>query len=214
LTLRGEALSRSPSIAETILALESRAKPDDIPRDIAAGTWFSLEARASLDSGDDEGSYRSAAAAVLGDPLNPDYHTALGYAAVKQEDKKLISAMSAVLLALAPGSTNTWVVTGVAAAMEDLPPLAAGSFAQAIERSKSRGTTLKVLKEMGGKARDPRISSAIEAALDEANMGGLAATGVADQTLLPRPQVSPAANASESKLETAPRETLIKSSES
>jgi hypothetical protein len=167
--LRGEALSRSPSIADTILAMESHAKPDDIPRDIAAGTWFSLAARASLDSGDDEGSFRSAAAAVFADPLNPDYHMALGYAAVKQEDKKLISAMSAVLLALAPGSTNTWVITGVAAAMEDLPPLAAGSFAQAIERSKSRSTTLKVLKDMATKARDARVSAAIEAALDEAN---------------------------------------------
>jgi hypothetical protein len=169
-----QASARPRNISDAIRQLEAEPKPTDIAIDPPAGLWFSLEARAMLDAGSTVESTRSALAAVFADPLNADYYTALGYAAIKSGDKEIVSAAAQVLLTLAPGSTNSWVIVGVAAALED-NPFATDALAVAIERSRSKPTTLKVLKEIASQTLDTRIRSAIDAALEEVNTSESAA---------------------------------------
>lgn len=161
LLLRQQVADRSEAASVTVQRIESEFKPADIPADGAASNWYALEARALMDQGDDAGAAKSAQAAVFADPLNADTHTALGYVALKRHDYELVRAVSAVLLALAPSSTNTWVMVGTNAAVADQPMLASAAFARAMDLSKSKGTTVRVLRDLADKSQDVRVASAI-----------------------------------------------------
>lgn len=165
LLLRQQVADRSDAASVTVQRIEFESKPGDIPVDGAASTWYSLETRALMDQGDDAGAAQSAQAAVFADPLSADAHTALGYIAMKRHDYELVRVISVILLALAPNSTNTWVMVGTNAAVTDQPTLASEAFARAMDLSKSKGTTVRVLKDIADKSQDVRVASAIDETL-------------------------------------------------
>ena len=108
-------------------------------------------------------------AAIYADPLKVDYHTALGFSAIALGQRELLEVQAAILPALAPGATNTWIVVGINAALTGKTDLAQGALLAALDRSRNRATTVRVLRGMAARSEDGAVVAAVNAALDAGN---------------------------------------------
>jgi len=156
--------SRQDGAATTISEIEGYERPA-IEADSAAGLWFSLAARAAADAGDHVAAIRLTTAAIYADPLKVDYHTALGFSAIALGQRELLQVTAAILPALAPGATNTWIVVGINAALTGRTDLAHGALLAALDRSRSRATTVRVLRGMATRSEDAAVVAAVNGAL-------------------------------------------------
>lgn len=159
---------RQDGTATTISEIEGSERPV-IEADSAAGLWFSLAARAAADAGDHVEAIRLTTAAIYADPLKVDYHTALGFSAIALGQRELLQVTAAILPALAPGATNTWIVVGINAALIGNTDLANGALLAALDRSRNRATTVRVLRGMAARSEDDAVVAAVNAALSSAN---------------------------------------------
>jgi hypothetical protein len=151
-------------LATTIKEIEGYDRPEgDI--DSAAGLWFSLAARASADAGDHVEAIRLATAAIYANPLKVDYHTALGFSAITLGRRDLLEVTAAILPALAPGATNTWIVVGINAALSGRTELAHGALLMSLSRSRNRATTVRALRGMAARSNDAGVVAAVDRAL-------------------------------------------------
>lgn len=156
--------SQQDGVATTISEIEGYERPA-VEVDSAAGLWFSLAARAAADSGDHVEAIRLTTAAIYADPLKVDYHTALGFSAIAVGQRDLLKVTAAILPSLAPGVTNTWIVVGINAALDGKTDLARGALLAALERSRNRATTVRVLRGMAARSEDPAVVAAVYGAL-------------------------------------------------
>lgn len=159
---------RQDGVATTISEIEGYERPA-IEADSAAGLWFSLAARAAADAGDHVEAIRLTTAAIYADPLKVDYHTALGFSAIALGQRELLQVTAAILPSLAPGATNTWIVVGINAALIGNTDLANGALLAALDRSRNRATTVRVLRGMAARSEDDAVVAAVNAALSAAN---------------------------------------------
>jgi len=159
---------RHDGVATTISEIEGYERPA-IDADSPAGLWFSLAARAAADAGDHVEAIRLTTAAIYADPLKVDYHTALGFSAIALGQRDLLQVTAAILPALAPGATNTWIVVGINAALSGKGDLAHGALLAALDRSRNRATTVRVLRGMAARSEDDAVVAAVNAALAAAN---------------------------------------------
>jgi len=164
--------AQDKEMATTIGEIESFQRPP-IDVDESGGIWFSLAARAAAGAGEHAEALPLATAAIFADPLKTDYHTALGFSAIATNERALIGFMAVTLPVLAPGSTNTWVVVGIHAALTGKSELAHGALLAAIERSRNRATTIKVLRGMASRAEGNAVVDAVARALISAKEAGL-----------------------------------------
>jgi len=155
---------RQDGLAETIGEIEGYPRPA-FDADSAAGLWFSLAARAAADAGDHVEAIRLTTAAIYADPLKVDFHTALGFSAIALGQRDLLEFKAATLLALAPGATNTWIVVGINAALSGKTELAHGALLAALDRSRNRATTVRVLRGMAARSEDAAVVAAVNRAL-------------------------------------------------
>lgn len=155
---------RQDGLATTIGEIEGHERPA-IETDSAAGLWFSLAARAAADAGNHDEAIRLTTAAIYADPLKPDYHTALGFSAIALGQRELLEFTAAILPALAPGATNTWIVVGINAALNGKTDLARGALLAALDRSRNRITTVRVLRSMAARSEDAAVVDAVNGAL-------------------------------------------------
>lgn len=171
---------RQDGAATTISEIEGYERPA-IEADSAAGLWFSLAARAAADAGDHVEAIRLTTAAIYADPLKVEYHTALGFSAIALGQRELLQVTAAILPALAPGATNTWVVVGINAALTGKTDLAHGALLAALDRSRNRATTVRVLRGMAARSEDAAVIEAVNGVLevrkDSAPTVGGAASG-------------------------------------
>ncbi|MBX7132675.1 MAG: SH3 domain-containing protein [Fimbriimonadaceae bacterium] len=156
------------SLAMTVGEIENHERPG-VETDSAAGLWFSLAARAAADSGDHVEAIRLVTAAIYADPLKVDYHTALGFSAIALGQRELLEVQAAILPALAPGATNTWIIVGINAALTGKTDLAQGALLAALDRSRNPATTVRVLRGMAARSEDGAVVAAVNAALDAGN---------------------------------------------
>ena len=147
-------------MAATISEIEGYERPA-IESDIAAGLWFSLAARAAADAGDHIDSIRLTTAAIYADPLKADYHTAMGMSAIALGQREVLKVTAAILPALAPGATNTWIVVGINAALNGKADLANGALLAALDRSRNRATTVRVLRGLAMRSEDAAVLAAV-----------------------------------------------------
>jgi uncharacterized protein YgiM (DUF1202 family) len=159
---------RQDGAATTISEIERYERPV-IETDSAAGLWFSLAARAAANAGDHVEAMRLTTAAIYADPLKVDYHTALGFSAIALGQRELLRVTAAILPSLAPGATNTWIVVGVNAALTGKADLAHGALLAALDRSRNRDTTVRVLRRMAARSEDDAVVAAVNSALAAAN---------------------------------------------
>jgi hypothetical protein len=159
---------RQDGAATTISEIEGFERPA-VDADTAAGRWFSLAARAAADAGDHVEAIRLTTAAIYADPLKVDYHTALGFSAIASGQRELLQVTAAILPSLAPGATNTWIVVGVNGALTGETDLAHGALLTALDRSRNRATTVRVLRGMAARSQDDAVVAAVNAALAAAN---------------------------------------------
>jgi hypothetical protein len=159
---------RQDGAATTISEIEGFERPA-VDADTAAGLWFSLAARAAADAGDHVEAIRLTTAAIYADPLKVDYHTALGFSAIASGQRELLQVTAAILPSLAPGATNTWIVVGVNGALTGETDLAHGALLTALDRSRNRATTVRVLRGMAARSQDDAVVAAVNAALAAAN---------------------------------------------
>lgn len=155
---------RQDGAATTISEIEGYERPN-IEVDSAAGLWFSLAARAAADAGDHVEAIGLTTAAIYADPLKVDYHTALGFSAIALGQRELLQVTAAILPALAPGATNTWIVVGINAALTGKTDLAHGALLAALDRSRNRATTVRVLRGMAARSADAAVVAAVNDAL-------------------------------------------------
>lgn len=73
---------------------------------------------------------------------------------------------AAILPSLAPGATNTWIVVGINAALNGETDLARGALLAALERSRNRATTVRVLRGMAARFEDPTVVVTVNGVLD------------------------------------------------
>lgn len=155
---------RHDGVATTISEIEGYERPA-IDADSPAGLWFSLAARAAADAGDHVEAIRLTTAAIYADPLKVDYHTALGFSAIALGQRDLLQVTAAILPALAPGATNTWIVVGIDAALSGKSDLAHGALLAALDRSRNRATTVRVLRGMAARSEDAAVVAAVNGVL-------------------------------------------------
>lgn len=155
---------RQDGAAATISEIEGYERPA-IETDSAAGLWFSLAARAAADAGDHMDAIRLTTAAIYADPLKADYHTAMGMSAIALGQREVLQVTAAILPALAPGATNTWIVVGINAALNGKADLANGALLTALDRSRNRATTVRVLRGMATRSEDAAVLAAVNGAL-------------------------------------------------
>ena len=155
---------RQDGVATTMSAIEGYERPA-IEADSAAGLWFSLAARAAADAGDHVEAIRLTTAAIYADPLKVDYHTALGFSAIALGQRELLQVTAAILPSLAPGATNTWIVVGINAALSGKTDLAHGALLAALDRSRNRATTVRVLRGMAARSEDAAVLAAVNGVL-------------------------------------------------
>lgn len=156
---------RHDGVATTISEIEGYERPA-IEADSPAGLWFSLAARAAADAGDHVEAIRLTTAAIYADPLKVDYHTALGFSAIALGQRDLLQVTATILPALAPGATNTWIVVGINAALAGKSDLARGALLAALDRSRNRATTVRVLRGMAARSEDPAVIAVVNGVLD------------------------------------------------
>lgn len=156
---------RQDGVSTTISEIEGYERPA-IEADSAGGLWFSLAARAAADAGDHVEAIRLTTAAIYADPLKVDYHTAMGFSAIALGQRQPLQVTSTILPALAPGATNTWIVVGIDAALHGKTDLAHGALLAAIDRSRNRATTVRVLRGMAARSEDAAVIAAVNGALD------------------------------------------------
>lgn len=68
-----------------------------------------------------------------------------------------------------PGATNTWIVVGINAALTGKTDLAHGALLAALDRSRNRATTVRVLRGLAARSEDDAVVAAVNAALAAAN---------------------------------------------
>lgn len=151
-------------IAAMVAEIEGYDRPA-FEADDSAGLWFSLGARAAADAGDHVDAIRLVIAAIYADPLKVEYHTALGFSAIALGQEDRLEAAAAILPALAPGATNTWIVVGVNAALHGKTELAHGAFLASLDRSRNRTTTVRVLRGLVARSEAAAVVSAVNGAL-------------------------------------------------
>lgn len=156
--------TRQAGLLATISEIEGHERPV-IDVDSAGGLWFSLSARAAADAGDHGKAIMMTTAAIFADPMKADYHTALGFSAIVLGQRELLQFAAEALPALAPGATNTWIVVGVNAALDGKKDLAHGALLAAIDRSRNRSTTLRVLRGIAARSSDAEVVAAVNEAL-------------------------------------------------
>lgn len=155
-------------VSRTVSEIEGY-QPPVMQVDSAAGLWYSFAARAAANTGNHSEAIGLAAAAIYADPLTVDYHTALGFSAISAGHRQALSAAAAVLPALAPRETNTWVVVGINAALEGQTALAHGALLTALDRSRNRATTIRVLRGIATRSKDTAVVAAVNKVAPEDN---------------------------------------------
>lgn len=155
---------RQDGLVATIADIEGGERPA-IEVDSAGGLWFSLAARAAADGGDHVEATRLATAAIYADPLKADYHTALGFSAIALGQNELLGVTAALLPALAPGATNTWIIVGINAAITGKADMANGALLTAIDRSRNKATTARVLRNIAARSENPAVVAAVTGVL-------------------------------------------------
>jgi hypothetical protein len=83
--------------------------------------------------------------------------------------RELLQVTAAILPSLAPGATNTWIVVGINAALIGNTDLANGALLAALDRSRNRATTVRVLRGMAARSEDDAVVAAVNAVLSSAN---------------------------------------------
>ena len=158
--------TESAHIDATLTELASKVRVNSENVDPEAASWYSLEAKYNADNGKPIDGFQSARAAVFADPSNVDAHVAFAYAAAKVGELGVLKSVSVVLTTLAPNSTNTWVVMGISAANNNDNILAVNSLLLALRKSKNPKVTVQVLSDLAGRSSDPKVSQAINTALE------------------------------------------------
>lgn len=142
-----------------------------ITADEAAGIWFALSARAAANSGQFDDARLNARAAVEANPMNPDYHVAFALSNYSQGLTESIPVSARILVSIAPRITNTWMVFGLAQAMDEndnkSDSLATGSFILAIKLSRNPDATRKYFKDLMTKSENPRVQQLLRDAMVE-----------------------------------------------
>ena len=162
--------NRDPLVRDKLQMIEAM-RAVQIDADESAGIWFSLAARAAANSGQFDEAGLNARAAVEADPTNPDYHVAFALAKYSQGQVEPVRFAAHALAVLAPRATNTWMLFGLAEAMDDgdskLDGLATGSFILAIKLSRNPEATRKYFKDLIAKSENPRVQQLIRDAMVE-----------------------------------------------
>lgn len=148
----------------TVRKLQAQELPF-VEVDDAAQLWFSMSARAAANAGKHTDAVENAFAAIYADPFRVDHHTALGFSAISLEHHEILSFATTTLAVLAPDTTNTWVVVGVNAAIAGEKELAYGAILTALQRSRSRRTTVRVLEGIAERSTDPGVKATINGVL-------------------------------------------------
>ncbi|VTU29856.1 SH3 domain protein [Variovorax sp. PBL-H6] len=107
--IRGGATDLSAEIARL-----DASRKIDVPADVSAARWFKASAEAARNERDIAGSREFFRAAVEADPADPSYHSGVAFTSYELGDYDAMMEEGAVLLVLAPQTTNTWYVNGFA----------------------------------------------------------------------------------------------------
>lgn len=162
--------NRDPLVNGKLQMIEAM-RAVQIDADESAGIWFSLSARAAANVGQFDEASLNARAAIEADPKNPDYHVAFALSKYTQGQLEPVRFAAQALAVLAPRATNTWMLYGLAEAMDDgaakLDSLATGSFILAIKLSRNPDATRKYFTALMTKSEDPRVKQLIRDAMVE-----------------------------------------------
>ena len=162
--------NRDPLVNGKLQMIEAM-RAVQIDADESAGIWFSLSARAAANVGQFVEASLNARAAIEADPKNPDYHVAFALSKYTQGQLEPVRFAAQALAVLAPRATNTWMLYGLAEAMDDgaakLDSLATGSFILAIKLSRNPDATRKYFTALMTKSEDPQVKQLIRDAMVE-----------------------------------------------
>ena len=167
---------RDSRIYETINDIELITKPD-LNVDESAGVLFSNTAKISSENKNHKEADLNILAAVIANPLNPNYCVAWGMTNYSLNNSKPVKTASYALIFLAPRTTNTWMIVGLAEAMRqdtiENNELAKGAFIFALKVSKNKNTTRKFFQDLIANSSNPRLQRIISEAMMEEMMAPL-----------------------------------------
>ena len=142
-----------------------------IEADESAGIWYSLTARTAANLRQFDEAALNARAAIEADPVNPDYHVSFALSKYALGQVEPVKTVAQALTILAPRATNTWMLYGLALAMDESEvksdDLATGSFILAIKLSRSPDVTRKYFKDLMTKSDNPRVQQLLRNAMVE-----------------------------------------------
>ncbi|GAA4344989.1 hypothetical protein GCM10023165_28630 [Variovorax defluvii] len=138
-----------------------------VPADVSAARWFNASAEAARNERNFSESREFFRAAAEADPANPTYHSGIGFVSYELGDFDTMAEEGAILLVLAPRSTNAWYINGFAWAadlrVDRRMPVTAFHLAQVFSEDAPK-TRQRMAAEAKRKSGSP-VGLALEAAL-------------------------------------------------
>jgi len=137
----------------------------NIDSDPAAAKWFGLMAEFEEKSGRLASAISYSLAAMSAEPLNAEHYHRFLIAHYRLGNFEEIRKLAVAGPMLAPASTNSWMLLGIAEATADRPAHATGAFRIALAVSRSAANTQRYFQELASTSTDARVAAAIQEAL-------------------------------------------------